>query len=213
MQSGILRILIVGLMLLVAATMLLRRPALPPPEGATELAPPLALADVELIDQHGAPFRTADLTGEYSLLFFGFTHCPDVCPLTMHVLARALDRLADSNVRTVPSVVLVSVDPERDTPERLREYLGNFHADFVGITGPDPALAPLLKQLGISVMKHSLAGGSYSVTHNSQVFVVNPKAEVVAIISKAEDPDSVVSDYSRIRQRYARGLLGTAGPQ
>lgn len=209
MQSGILRIVIIGLVLLVAATMLLPRQALPPPDAATELPSAVALPDVQFIDQLGTPFRTADLEGKFSLLFFGFTHCPDVCPLTLQVLARALDRLEAANVRTRPTVVLVSVDPERDTTERMRSYLANFRSDFIGVTAGESALAPLLERLGITVMKHSAPDGNYNVTHNPQVFVMSPKAEVIAIISKADDPETLATDFLRIRQRYARGLLGT----
>ena len=208
MQSGILRILIVGLVLLVAATLLLPRGNVPPPDNATELPAPLALPDIEFTDQHGTTVRTQDLAGRFSLVFFGFTHCPDICPLTMQVLARALDRLEAANVRTRPTVVLISVDPARDTSERLGSYLANFHGEFVGLRASEDVLAPLLERLGITVMKHSVAGSSYTVTHNPQVFVMSPKAEVIAIIAKADDPEAIVTDFQRIRQRYARGLLG-----
>jgi protein SCO1 len=211
-QSGILRILIVGLVLLVAAGLLLPRGTVPSPAGATELPEPLPLPVVEFTDQDGAAFELTDLTGDFTLMFFGFTNCPDVCPLTLQVLARVLDRLEDSNVRTIPKVVLVSVDPERDSTERLRAYLANFHRAFIGARATEDALYPLIHHLGISVMKHTSPTGNYNMTHSPQVFVLSPKAEVIAIFSKADDPEAFLTDYLRIRQRYARGLIGTHQP-
>ena len=189
------------------------RGAVPPPEAATELPSALALPDVALIDEHGAPFRTADLAGQYSLLFFGFTYCPDVCPLSMQVLAQALDRLEESNIRTLPTVVLISVDPARDTPDRLTRYLDNFDPAFIGATASDRELEPLLRTLGVTVMKHAMPGDGYNMTHNPQVFVLGPDADVIAIMSKADDPEAVVRDFLRIRQRHARGLLGSVAPR
>ena len=206
MIGPLLRILVVGLVLLVAAMVLLprdRRPpaATPATEVATVLPQRLPLPDVALTDHAGARFTTADMRDGYRLLFFGFTHCPDICPLTLQVLATVQRELDVRAPELKPQVVFVSVDPRRDDPQRLRDYLGNFDAEFVGVTGPEEALEPLLRALGVTVHTQEIDGERYNVIHNGTVFVVGPGAEVVAIFGgSAHDADAVVSDYLRIRR-------------
>jgi protein SCO1/2 len=197
-----LRILIVGLVLLIAVLFVLPRPGVPAPENATEYAEPLALPAVRLTDHAGRAFVSSDLEGRrYSLLFFGFTHCPDICPLTLKVLADSMALMRDRG-QEPPRVVLVSVDPARDTPERLTEYLASFDASFTGLTGANNAVQPWLETLGITVMREELAGDNYNMVHNSQVFVLSPDAELIAIMSSADDPTVVATDYARIVYRH-----------
>jgi protein SCO1/2 len=202
-----LRILVVGLVLLVGAMLLLPRgaPPVPAPTVATALPEPRPLPDIELVDTAGRPFGVADLRGEFSLLFFGFTHCPDICPLTLQVLAAARDRLSDA---TAPRVVFVSVDPYRDTPERIRDYLANFDPDFVGVTGSDEALAPWIQALGVTVHKNERDGEHYNVTHNGTIYVINPDAELIGIFGgTSHEAETVATDFARLR---ARARLSTA---
>jgi protein SCO1/2 len=207
-MNGLLRVILVALVLLVATMMFLPRRAVPPPSGATELPQPVELPAVTFTDELGQPFTTADLGGEFSLVFFGFTNCPDICPLSMQVLAAAHARLAERGAQFPPRVVLVSVDPDRDDAERLRAYVTAFDATFKGITAPAAQLAPLLQKLGVVVMRHEHEGGSYSMTHNPQVFVMSPAGQVIAIMSKAEDAETVATDFLRIRQRFINGTIG-----
>lgn len=210
MTGSILRILVPALVVLVAASLFLSRPNVPPPELATELPEPLAVPDMALTDQTGAEFTKADLAGHFTLMFFGYTNCPDVCPLSLQVLATAQKSMRESRpARQLPEVLLVSVDPKRDSPERLREYLAYFDSSFVGVTGSDDNLAPLLARFGVSVMRQELAGEAYTMTHSAQVFVIGPRAELIAILGKAEKPATVAQDYFRIRERYLNGSIGT----
>ena len=94
--------------------------------------------------------------------------------------------------------MLASVDPARDTPERLAAYLANFDDSFVGVTGRGGAMLPWLDALGVTVMREELAGEHYNMVHNPQVFVLNSEANVVAIMSSAEEPNVVATDYARI---------------
>ncbi len=182
---------------------LLGRDRTPAPEIATVLTPPLALPDATLVDQAGRAFMTADLEGRFSLMFFGFTYCPDICPLTLQVLARARDEVGALAPELVPEVVFVSVDPYRDTPERIRDYLGNFDTSFTGITGSDEALAPLLGALGVTVHKNERDGEYYNVVHNGTVYVIGPEAELVAVFTgSSHDADAIATDVVRIRRRY-----------
>jgi protein SCO1/2 len=198
-----LRILVVGLVVLVAAMFLLPRGNRgAPPQTATMFEQTLPLPDVQLIDQAGQEFGLAELRGDFSLLFFGFTNCPDVCPLTLKVLADARAEIAARAPRVTPRVVFVSVDPSRDTPETIAAYLGNFDPEFVGVTATDARLEPLLRTLGVSGQKHQHGGANYTVVHNSTVYVIGPQAELIAVSSGPHDPATIAADYLKIRQRY-----------
>lgn len=199
-----LRILIIALVMLVAAMFLLPRDRelVPAPETATVLEPPPALPEFALADDAGRPFTTANLRGDYRLLFFGFTYCPDICPLTLQVLANVQSQLRAQAPELVPEVVFVSVDPRRDSPERIRAYLNNFDRQFRGVTGPDERLEPLIKALGLTVHKTEIDGEQYNVVHNGTVFVIGPNAELVAVFGgSSHEAGAIVSDYLRIRRR------------
>jgi len=205
MLGGMLRILVVALVLLVAIMMAMPRTGdrVPLPESATILPEPLALPEVELVDQSGRRFSTTDLHGDFSLMFFGFTHCPDICPLSLQVLASARAQLKRSAPAFTPEVVFVSVDPFRDSAEGIRQYLANFDAEFTGVTASDEALAPLLKTLGVTVQKNEQDGEYYNVVHNSTVYLIGPEAQLIAIFGGSHDAAIIASDYVRIRRRLA----------
>jgi protein SCO1/2 len=200
-----LRILIVVLVLLVAAMFVLPRGQRgAAPQNATELPQPTPLADVRFVDKSGREAHLSDFKGDFTLLFFGFTNCPDVCPLTLAMLAQVRADIAQRAPRFTPRVLFVSVDPGRDTPERIAAYLNGFDAEFAGVTAPDAALAPLLMQLGVAVEKqhdHS-GGGNYNVVHNSAIYVLDPNAEWIAVSTGPHDPKVFASDYLRLRQRH-----------
>jgi protein SCO1/2 len=202
MIGGLLRVLVVALVVLVAAMFLLPRGNRSPLAAATWLPETLALPAVELLDDSGQGADLDVFRGKFSLLFFGFTNCPDVCPLTLKVLADTRAELVKRAPRAVPQVVFVSVDPDRDTPERIAAYLRNFDPEFRGMTGPDERLAPLVKALGVTVEKHQHGGEQYTVVHNSTVYFIGPAAELVAVASGPHDSTTLVADYLKIRQRY-----------
>jgi protein SCO1/2 len=200
-----LRILVVGLVVLVAAMFLLPRGERgAPPQTATVLPAPRELQDVSFVDETGQPLRLSELEGAFSLLFFGFTNCPDVCPLTLQVLAATRADIVARAPNLVPRVVFVSVDPNRDTPERIASYVDNFDSEFLGLTASDEALAPLLAALGVAVEKHEHGGANYNVVHNSAIYVLDPNADWIAVTTAPHDPNVIASDYLRIRQRRQR---------
>lgn len=197
-----LRIIVVGLVVLVAALMLMSRDRqlVAPPAAATVLPEPRELPAVDFVDQSGAPFATSDLAGNYTLLFFGYTNCPDICPLTLQVLAQALGQLEARAAALVPRVVFVSVDPQRDTPERIRAYLNGFDSRFVGITASDSVLEPLLKTMGVMVHKDVHDGEQYNVTHNGTIFVLDPDGRWIALFGgSTHDAATIATDFQRIR--------------
>lgn len=199
-----LRILVPALVLMVAAVFMLphadREP--PAPDVATLLPQTLALPDVELIDAAERPFHLAELDG-YGLMFFGFTNCPDICPLTLQTLAVAAAELRERAPAALPEVVFISVDPYRDSPQRIAEYLSHFDAGFIGATADDATLAPLLSTLGVSVHKSEVDGEWYNVVHNATIFVLNPDGGVIAVFGgSSHDAATIVSDYLKIRRRH-----------
>jgi protein SCO1/2 len=205
MLGPLLRILIVGLVLLVAIMFAMPRP-LPPIEtdNATVLPSAMALPEFTLADVDGEPFTNASLEGRFTLMFFGFTNCPDVCPITLQVLASTIERLREDAPEKVPDVVFVSVDPFRDTPDRIRAYLRGFDPGFIGVTGPDERLEPLVTKLGVGVEKHEHHGEHYNVVHSGVVYVIGPRAEWIALSSAPHVPETIASDFVKIREGYLR---------
>ena len=198
-----LRILVVALVVLVAAMFLLPRGQRgAAPQTATELPAPRPLADVRFVDTSGSAKQLSDFKGEFTLLFFGFTNCPDVCPLTLSMLAQVRADIASRAPRFTPRVLFVSVDPNRDTPERIAAYLNGFDSKFEGVTASDEALAPLLSALGVAVEKHVHGGANYNVVHNSAIYVLDPNAEWIAVSTGPHDPKVLADDYLRIRRRH-----------
>jgi protein SCO1/2 len=199
-----LRILVVGLVVLVAAMFLLPRAQRgAPPQTATVLPEPRPLADVRFVDATGREAHFSDFKGEFTLLFFGFTNCPDICPLTLSLLAQVRADIASRAPRLTPRVLFVSVDPNRDTPERIAAYLKGFDPEFLGVTASDAELAPLLQGLGVAVEKHEHGGANYNVVHNSAIYVLDANAQWVAVTTGPHDPQIVASDFLRIRRRQS----------
>ena len=199
-----LRILVVALVVLVAAMFLLpRNQRGEPPQTATVLPAAQPLPDVRFVDKAGRETHFSDLEGNFTLLFFGFTNCPDVCPLTLSLLAQVRADVVGRAPRFTPRVLFVSVDPNRDTPERIAAYLNGFDPEFAGVTASDAELAPLLTQLGVAVERHEHGGANYNVVHNSAIYVLDDNAEWIAVSTGPHDPQVVAGDYLRIRQRTA----------
>lgn len=196
-----LRILVVALVLLVAAMFMMPRP-LALPENATLLPAPRPLPDVKLVDDAGRPFSWSSLEGRHALVFFGFTNCPDVCPLTLQLLARTRAALVERNAARAPAVVFVSVDPDRDSPERIAAYLDGFDEEFVGVTAPEAELEPLLAALGVGVEKHAHDGEQYTVTHNGAVYFLDAEGRWIAVSTPPLVPLTLAADFEKIRRRF-----------
>jgi len=165
----------------------------PTPRTATVLPAPDPLPEFSLVDQDGEAVDRELFVGQWDLVFFGFTHCPDVCPITMKVLADARRQLAEEGHRPLPRIVFVSVDPGRDTPKLLREYVRYFGPDVVGLTGSLDELRRLTGPLGVYFEK-SGSGDDYSVDHSAFVLVVNPAGEFGALFSSPHEADNFVHD-------------------
>jgi len=165
---------------------------------ATVLSPPRPLPTLALVDQNSQPFDVARLRGRWSFVFFGFTSCPDVCPVTMTALAATSKQLATLPEQLRPQVVMISIDPERDTPERLADYVKAFDPSFVGATGTKAEIDEFALRMGVAAAKRPIEGGSYSVDHTTSVFLVDPDGALRALFSAPHVPQQIADDYRRI---------------
>lgn len=170
----------------------------PPLTTATVLPQATPVPAFSLIDQDGAPVDASVFRGQWDLVFFGFTHCPDVCPLTLKVLASARQRLAEDGVQPLPRIVLVSVDPARDTPEKIRAYVSNFGDGVIGLTGEEDEIRRLADALYIFYDKRDNGTDNYLVDHSAVVLVIDPEGRYHALFSSPHRIENFVSDLPAI---------------
>ena len=151
-----------------------------------------------LQDAEGHGFQREQLQGHYSLVFFGYTQCPDVCPITLLELNQVVRALADLPARLQPSVVFVSVDPNRDTPTVLKNYVQHFNASFIGVSGNDTELTTLTRAVGALYALSPSANGTYLVDHSASMFLIDPSAALLAVFPAPHAAHSIEADYRRI---------------
>ena len=178
----------------------------PPPALAsgTILAPARPLADFSLIDNQGRSFGAANLRGHWSLMFFGYTDCPDYCPTTLTMLAALEKQLRAAKTVAPPQVIFVSVDAKRDTPAQLNQFVPNFDPEFIGLTAASqPAIEALAKKWGVAVNIQYAANGNYIVDHSTEIFVIDPAGNLAAILTGPFTVDALQSDFRRIVTGHA----------
>lgn len=147
--------------------------------GAITFEDPKPIEDFQLVAHTGEPFTREDLTGQWTLLFFGFAHCDSFCPATLALLDSLYGQL-EPEVRKQTRVVMVSVDPARDTPQVLADYVPRFNTEFVGVTGDFLPIKLFANQLHIGFQKstaHSAHGDHYQVSHGEQIVLINPDGD------------------------------------
>ena len=168
--------------------------------SGTLLAPPRALADFSLIDNRGRSFGAANLRGHWSLMFFGYTNCPDYCPTTLTTLAVLEKQLRAAKTVAPPQVIFVSVDAKRDTPAQLNQFVPAFDPEFIGLTAASqPAIEALAKKWGVAVrIQYAADGNNYVVDHSTVIFVIDPAGNLAAILSGPFTVDALRSDFRRI---------------
>ncbi len=194
---------IVAGMLLSRALMQPVAPAQPLASG-TLLDPPRALPAMPeapeggFVDQDQQPFDSERLQERWSLMFFGFTSCPDICPMTLGMLAQTEKLLADLPAAQRPQVILVSVDAQRDTPAQLSSYVKFFSPSFTGITAPQDVIEDFARQMGVVVAITPLEGGGYTVDHSASIFLVDPQGAMRALFSAPHTAAQLAEDYRRV---------------
>ena len=168
------------------------------PKGAA--GTPLASAiggPFQLIDQNGKPFSDADLKGKWHLLFFGYTHCPDTCPTALNEMALAFDKLPKEERKDF-SVVFITVDPERDTPEVMKSYIGAFDAPIVGLTGSPDAVAAAAKAYRVYYAKHNRPDGGYDMDHSAVIYVMDPEGRFTATFTPDTPADQIAARLRKL---------------
>ena len=148
-----------------------------------------------LVNQDGKPFTDKDLRGKYALIYFGYTHCPDVCPTSLQAMSDALDKLGPLADRIRP--VMISVDPERDTPEQMKDYLSNFREGFIGLTGTPEQVRQAAQAFRVFYRKvledkgeaEKAASGDYLMDHSSIIYLMDPEGRYVDHYPSSIDPD------------------------
>ena len=162
--------------------------------AGTVLPEPRALPDFALVDQAGRPFDRARLEGRWSLLFTGFTHCPDVCPTTLALMAELNRRVARDDLQ----FVFVSVDPERDTAEAVARYLTHFDAALVGATGARTEMERLTAGLGLAQVRNPGSADEYTVDHSTAFVLIDPEARLAGYFSAPHALGALADDLQNL---------------
>ncbi len=191
-----LRIVGIGLCALLAgllAALWTHKPATQQLQSGTLLAPPRALPAFTLSDQDGAAYDNARLQGHWTLIFPGFTSCPDVCPTTLAQLREVEKQLGDAAGQL--QIALLSVDPQRDTPEKLKLYVGSFSPRFIGLAAPEPQLKELAKALGVAYVRvEGKSPDSYTMDHSAALILLNPQGQLAGFLTPPFDPAVIAAD-------------------
>jgi len=149
-----------------------------------------------LVDQNGKTVTNADLKGEWSLVYFGYTHCPDACPTALNDIAIALDELGPKRDAVRP--VFITVDPERDTSEVLKSYVTAFDAPILALTGTPEEIAQAAKGYRVYYAKHPEAGGDYSMDHSSVIYVMDPEGRFTASFTHENSPEEIAERLKKL---------------
>ncbi len=161
---------------------------------------PRSVPEFDMVSAAGEPWTRDTLTGQWDLLFFGYTFCPDICPTTMAELRQLMNNLPPETAERL-QVTMVSVDPHRDTPEQLSNYLGYFKAGFNGATGDPAELASLARALSIAYIEPDTSEPNYLVDHSGQVVIIDPEGNYVGFLRAPLRPEELSRWLPRIMER------------
>ncbi len=204
---------LIPLFILIAAGLLLSRIALYAPQADKAVAePPTALQPLllpeprllkafSLTDHNGQPLDLEQLKGQWTLVFFGYTHCPDICPTTLGILKGLVSKLKEqAEISADTRILFVSVDPKRDTLPHLKEYINYFHKEFIAATGERQEIDKLARSLGaIYMFDGDTEGADYIVNHSASVALIDPRGEWVARFNPPLTVSNFSSDYLQLR--------------
>jgi protein SCO1/2 len=152
-----------------------------------------------LVDQNGRPATDRQFQGKYRIVYFGFAHCPDVCPTDLAQIGQALRVLEKDEPALAAKIVpiFITVDPERDTPVVIKEYLAAFHPRLVGLTGTPQQIADAAKKYAIYYAKEPTPDGSYNMNHGRIIFLMGPDGAPLAMLPHDKNPDAIVAELKR----------------
>lgn len=151
-----------------------------------------------LVGADGKPVTDRNFRGRYMLIFFGFTHCPDICPAELQVIAQALEQLGDKAKKVVP--IFITLDPERDTPEAMANYVKSFGPNFVGLTGSPEAIAAAAKayRVAYSKVENKASADDYSVDHSALAYLMDPEGRYVTHFSYGLSADQMAEKLEKL---------------
>ncbi len=162
---------------------------------------PKTLTPFTAIDHKNNTFTLSGLNGKWSFLFFGYTNCPDVCPITLSVMDKVHQALARSENPPDMQTLFISVDPERDTPEKLDQYVTYFNPGFIGLGGSVEQVRGLTKQIGVAYYLNKTSDTeNYLVDHSASLFLIDPKGRLIAIFSAPHEAAPITSKFNQIRK-------------
>ncbi len=173
-----------------------------PPELNAVLRPePRLIKPFALVDQNNGSFTQQALRGKWSFVFFGYTYCPDICPTTLATLTAVLNEVhPDPAAPSDLQVIFVSLDPQRDSPEVIANYMEYFGGGFLGVTGTEKEINGLVGQFGAGyIMEPAVIPGEYLISHTSSVFLVDPQMRLLAGFSPPHDPATIADQFQQIR--------------
>jgi protein SCO1 len=150
---------------------------------------------LDLEDQNGAPFTDAQMKGHPFLVFFGFTHCPDICPTTLFDMSQMMKTLGPDANRV--GALFITVDPERDTPKVLKDYLSNFDPRLRGLTGSQAQIEAAIKEYRVYAKKVPLENGDYTMDHTAIVYLMDKDGRFVAPFNMSRTPEGEAADLRR----------------
>lgn len=175
-------------------------------DSGTILPVPHDISPFHLVSADDKPFTNENLKGQWSLLFFGFTKCPQLCPTTLSLLNDAYQNIEKHKQVPLPQVVFISVDPDRDSSKQIKEYLNGFNKNFIGATGSQKSLDTLTREMSILYAKVEDPNATnieeYNIDHSGTVLMVNPLGQLFAVFSTPQDANELSDDIEKIEAHY-----------
>lgn len=177
-------------------------------ENGTVFPIPRDITPFNLVNAQQQSFTNSNLTGHWSVLFFGFTQCPQLCPTTLAILNDTYQQLEKKKNVQLPQIVFISVDPERDTPPVIQKYLSSFNKNFVGATGSQEEIKKLTAALNVLYMKVQKPNTddpmSYQIDHSGTLLLVNPEGKLLALFSSPHTAEILANNIAAIEARYSK---------
>jgi len=173
-------------------------------DGYYQYETPIVLDDFALSNHRGEAFTLSDLTGKWSFVFFGYPFCPDICPLTLASLRQFYNLLEDTGMADDVQVVMISLDPKRDTTEVLNNYVTYFNSDFIGATGDYADIYGVSRQMNVAFTYTPIDDENYLVTHNGEIMLVDPSGRDVGFFKAPHDPAAMQANFARVKKYLAQ---------
>jgi len=167
----------------------------------TVLKTPRPVSDFQLTGTNSKIFNNKSLKGHWTMVFFGFTNCAMMCPTAMRELSITYNLLQSDKVKPLPEILMVSVDPKRDSLKRMRDYVTGFNKSFIGAIGSDKKVRKLSYEMGIAyekVISKNKKSADYDIQHSGAIIVLNPKGEIKAFFNWPHKPSDMAQDYTNL---------------